>query len=238
MSDTHPSPTRIIITTERLRVSAGTQFLHQPSFIPDASVALSNPSRWKNVVLPLIATYTFQLGSLLDVDFTRALLACPQLPNFYKAITSVNFPQFYQFAGIRDNRTSNPYLDFVKAIPNLEHLALTFHSAGLTGSVYTEKDRIALENNGKVEESKELKVLKKKDVVAFYKLDDVFELKRTRISKVTCYLIDSELVGHFVKKGAALDVFEEFQDYFEKGFKKVKREIHVDLIVCPLPFTG
>ncbi|KAF9732763.1 hypothetical protein PMIN06_007067 [Paraphaeosphaeria minitans] len=238
MTSIATSPTSIIITAERLRVEAGTQLLHQPSFLPDPNVALSNPSDWENTVLPLIATYTFQLESLPDVDFMRALLSCPQLPNLHKAITSIAFPKFYQFAGIRDNRTSNPYLDFAKAMPNLEHLALTLHSAGLTCAGYTEKDRIALENQGWLEESKALKVLRRRDVVAFYKLDDVFELKKTKLKKLTCYLVDSELVDHFVKKGSVVQLLEELREYFEKDFRAVKHEVEVDRIVCSLPYTG
>lgn len=234
----NPTPTRVSITAERLRVEAGTQLLHAPSFIPDPSVAVSNPTRWKNTILPTIATYTFELASLLDVDFFRALLARPELPNLYKAITSVTFPRFYQFAGIRDNRTSNPYLDFVKALPALEHLSLTFHTAGITTSVHAEKERIALENQGKVEQSKELRVMRKNEVVAFYKLNDVFELKKTPLKKVTCVLVDSELVGHFVKKGHVLGTFQDLEWFFREGFKKVKREVEVDLILFPLPFTG
>ncbi|KAF2439769.1 hypothetical protein P171DRAFT_435632 [Karstenula rhodostoma CBS 690.94] len=232
------STTRINITAERLRVEALTQPLHHPSFIPDPTVATSNPSVWKNTILPTIATYTFELASLPDTDFFRSLLARPELPDLYKVITSLSFPQFYQFAGIRDNRTSNPYLDAAKSLPALEHLTLTFHTAGLTTSVHHERERIALENLGKVEESKELRVLRTKEVVAFYKLDDVFELKKSKLKKVTLVLVDSELVGHFVKKGRALEPFQELGEFFEEGFKKVKREVEVDLVLVPLAYTG
>jgi hypothetical protein len=231
-------PIRINMTTERLRVESGVASLHHPTFIPSPTVATTNPSLWHNTILAVISTYTFFLFSLPDIDHLRRLLACPELPNLWKAITSIDFPEFYQFAGIRDNRTSNPYLDFTKGLASLERLGLTFHSAGLTTSVWHERERLVLENQGLIERSKELRVRRTAEVVAFYKLEDVFEMRETKLESLTLTLVDSELVGHFVKTGSVLALFGELEGYFKQGFESRGMSVEVRLVVCPLPYTG
>ncbi|KAJ4352061.1 uncharacterized protein N0V89_007407 [Didymosphaeria variabile] len=230
------STSKVNISQERDRVNQDIAPLHHPSFIPDPTVAISNPPFWRNTILRQISLLTFVLSCLPDVEYFRRLLACTELPNLWKAITSISFPYFYQFAGIRDNRTSNPYIDVCNGLIHLEKLSLTFHTAGLTTSVWKEKDRIALENQGLLEKSKELRVMRASEVIAHYKLEDVFELKV--LSVLELILINSELVGHFVKVGSVLTPLKDLQDYFKEGFSRQGRKVQVDMILLPVPYTG
>jgi hypothetical protein len=230
-------PTSINMTSERLRVEAGTAPLHHPTFIPDPTIATSNTTLW-NTLLAKISTFTFLIFCLPDTDFFRALLSSPQLPNLWKAVTSISFPHFYQFAGIRDNRTSNPYLDFAKNLAHLSHLGLTFHTAGMTTSIWHERERISLENQGLVERSKELRVLRVAEVVAFYKLEDVFEMRGTKLERLTLTLVESELVAHWVKVGSARTPFQELERYFKEGFQSRGMRVEVEMVVCQVPYTG
>ncbi|KAL1596408.1 hypothetical protein SLS60_009054 [Paraconiothyrium brasiliense] len=230
------STSEVNVSQERDRVDQGIAPLHHPSFIPDPTVAVSNPPFWHNTILKQISLLTFVLSCLPDVEYFRRLLACNELPNLWKATTSVSFPYFYQFAGIRDNRTSNPYIDICKNLAYLEKLSLTFHTAGLTTFIWKEKERIALENQGLVEKSKVLRVMRASEVIAYYKLEDVFELKK--LSVLELKLINSELVDHFVKVGSVLTPFKELEGYFKERFARQGQKVQVDIDLLPVPYTG
>lgn len=219
---------RVAITEERQRVEAGNQVLHLPSFV-DSKVL------WKDAMLPKIATYLFIINSLPDVNFMQLLFACPQLPSLITVITSISLPNFHWFSGIRDNIKSNPYLDFAKSLPNLEILSLGFHSAGMASSFHKERERIAMEHVEKVEESKKKKVMGVEEVVAFYKLEDLFALKKIR--KISLTLLDSELEAHFVKKGDVGELMGELREWVVEGFRKGGREVEVEVERTAVAYT-
>jgi hypothetical protein len=223
------------ITKERERVESGSGPLHQPSFLQcNSSVALSNPTYWTNVVLPEIAKFTFVIKGLPDCYFFRLLRTCPNLPFLHTAITSVNQPDFYHFSGMRETRTYNPYIDEMKELPNLSTVSLGFHTAALTESLWSEKYRLQLEEEGEVEKSKQLRVLSVRSIVEFYDLQILFTFEALKTLNLNC--IDSEQVGYWstVKPTEAMHGLKQF---FDEGFRARGKTVQVAVNVTRVPWT-
>lgn len=223
------------ITKERERVESGSGPLHQPSFLQcNSSVAMSNPTYWKNVVLPEIAKFTFVIKCLPDCYFFRQLRTCPNLPFLHTAVTSVNQPDFYHFSGMRETRTYNPYIDEMKELPNLSNVSLGFHTAALTESLWSEKYRLQLEEDGEMEKSKQLRVLSVRSIVEFYDLQILFTFEALKTLNLNC--IDSEQVGYWlaVKPTEAMDGLKQF---FDEGFRARGKTVQVAVNVTWVPWT-
>lgn len=226
----------IDITKERELVEAGRGWLTQPSFISySTNVAFSNPAYWANAVLREISSYTFVLSCLPDTYFFENMMASKSLPGLCKAITSISYPNFHRFSGIRHNRTTNPYLDNVKKLTNLNTLSLGFHTADFTTSAWQERERIALELRGKVELSKKLRLKSEGEVIAFYKLDDIFQLRSLEVIDLECF--DSELIAHFTTGGHPTDPLFQIQSYLVSGFAAQGRKVKVNVSTTSVPYT-
>ena len=226
----------ISVTQERELVESGRGQLHQPSFINcPTSFAFTRPTYWANAVLREMFKFTFIISCLPDTYFFMAMMASELLPGLFTAVSSVSYPNFHRFSGIRNNRTSNPYLENVKKLPNLNTLSLGFHTADLTKSAWQERERIALELRDEMELSKQLKLKSEHDIIAFYKLDDVFQLASLEVINLHCF--DSELVAHFTTGGYPTDPLFALQSFLASGFANRGQDVKVNVSTTWVPYT-
>ncbi|KAF2676501.1 hypothetical protein K458DRAFT_279036, partial [Lentithecium fluviatile CBS 122367] len=195
-----------------------------PTFLPAPKTF--DAGTWFNAILPQLSQSLFILESVPDVQWLKQLLAADHLyPQAYRAITRAAFPNFHWFSGISHNRTQNPYVMAATALTNLRELHLTFHTAGLTTSVYGEKERMALEKKN-LEKSKEIKALRGTDVVKHYGLEALFACRELQVVDITC--IDSDIVAYFCKASNPTNVTYEVAEYIKDGFRNYYgREVEV-----------
>lgn len=228
--------TIVDVKMERERVESGTGSLSQPNFLSCPShVAITNPTYWNNVILSQISQLTFVVKSLSDNYHFSQLLSCEALPNLNTAITSVSQEGMYYFAGIGNNRVSNPYIDEVKRLPNLRALSLGFHTASLTETVWTESQATELQRNEDTEHLKERRVRHVQQIVDFYKLDDILELPALQVLNLEC--IDSEQVEHWTRGRRPIEAMNDIKRYFDNGFYVIGRRVQVNIFVTRVPWT-
>jgi hypothetical protein len=201
-----------------------------PAFISNAmGVATYNRATWFNVILPQISKAVFVMESVPDVLWIKNFLAAEaHFPQAYRAITKVQFPNFHWFSGLSHNRTSNPYIVAAAALTNLRELTLSLHTAGLTASIYGEKERMQLEKDD-LRKSKELKALPARSVAAKYGLGGLFNCKELRTIKLTC--IDSDIVAYYCKASNPVSVVYDVKAYLEDGFRCNGKEVTVTVDV-------
>ena len=224
------------ITKERERVESGSGVLHQPTFLPcNFSVALTNPTYWKNVVLPQIAKFKFVIKCLPDCYFFRQLTNCTNLPLLITAVINLDQPDFYHFSGMRENRTYNPYIDEAKELPNLNTLSLGFHTAALTESLWSEKYRLQLEKEGEMEKSKQLRVMAVRGIVEFYDLQAILTLESLKTLNLNC--IDSEQVSHWTAAQKPVDAIHGLKQFFDEGFHARGKVVEVVVNITWVPWA-
>ncbi|KAJ4299667.1 hypothetical protein N0V90_004913 [Kalmusia sp. IMI 367209] len=228
----------IKMSQERENVERGEASILQPTFMIDANLSM-DATDWVGQVLPEVSSLTFEIESLPDLEHFRKILASErELPQLWRAVRKVSFPKFYWFSGIMNNRTSNPYLDSIQDLLHLEVLSLTFHTAGLTGAIWRERERMQMEREQDIERSKELKAYPLREVVQRYKLDDIFKLKALTVLNLEC--IDTELVRHNVKasSGDPTMAFRDLGTFFKDGFRRLNGQVvQVKLTITPISYT-
>jgi hypothetical protein len=182
------------------------------------------------VVLPQVSAAKFVLESGQDINWLKHMLSAEYIyPQFYRAITKVSFPGFHWFSGINHNRTENHFLTAAANFVNLRDLGLSFHTAGLTHSIFGEKQRMEIERTD-LEKSKELMPYKLIDVVDKYGLEALFHCKELVSMTLTC--IDSDIVAHHVKHTNPVNLVHEIAGYFREGYLKFyHRHITVNVVV-------
>lgn len=221
--------TVISIKEERERPNANPT---APSFIHDPNLAQKDLNKWMTVVLPYVSSLIFMFESLTDVHFFRAIMASPNLPQLFRAVTKISFKGFYWFSGIAHNRTANPYLEICAGLPNLQELTLTFHTAGLTTSRWHERERIKMEATD-LEKSKELKVLRVTDVSGRYDLAALWRCPGLQVLHLEC--LNSPIVAHFVKVGDPLGPFRDLVHFLSDGFRQYcGTQVQIDLKVIDI----
>ncbi|KAF2787698.1 hypothetical protein K505DRAFT_209536, partial [Melanomma pulvis-pyrius CBS 109.77] len=157
------------------------------------------PQGYRTKTLPFVATLTFKITCVPDVNHLRKIIESPYLPELFAAITKVQFTGFHWFSGIAHNRTSNPNLLLCNILPHLQELTINFHTAGMTISAWSERDRIRMENEGNLRRSKQLKVLRMADVVRKYDLNRIFRCRNISLVRLICW--DSAIVRYHSQNG-------------------------------------
>jgi len=187
-----------------------------PTFIPNSMVASYDHATWFNSILPQLAATTFVMESGEDVQWLKQFLTADyRFPQAYRAITKVSFPNFHWFSGVSSNRTQNPYIVTAAHLNCLGEITLNFHTAGLTVSVFGEKERMQLEQQD-LRKSKELRPLAIRDVVAKYGLVGLFMCTNLNTINLTC--IDSDIVAYFCKTSNPTSVVHEIAEFIKDGF--------------------
>jgi hypothetical protein len=203
-----------------------------PNFIPNSTVMSFDHATWHTAILPQLAATTFIMESGADVQWLKQfLMAEHRFPQAYQVITKISFPNFHWFSGVSSNRTQNPYIVTAAHLNYLQELTLNFHTAGLTMSVFGEKERMQLEKQD-LPKSKELRPLAINDVVAKYGLDGLFMCGNLHTIHLTC--IDSDLVAYFCKISNPVSVVHDLADYIKEGF--IRR--HSKVVVVNVEITG
>jgi hypothetical protein len=181
-------------------------------------------------VLPYLSTCTLVIDSAPDLNWLHAFLTSPGYPQAMHAITKVAFPQMYWFSGVGGNRQANPFLVFLSRLPAVQEVTLTLHTAGLTGSAYSERDRVRMEE-ADFERSKMLKVLPVQSVVRHYDLARLFECRGLRVVRLHC--VTSEMVSYYARQaGEPLDTFREVVAWVKRGFRDAsERDVVVEAAV-------
>ncbi|KAF2636289.1 hypothetical protein P280DRAFT_483855 [Massarina eburnea CBS 473.64] len=217
--------TIISISAERARPGA---IPNRPSFIPATvlSQGMSEFAAWNRNVLSAMATRTFVISNGVDLEYFSAILSSPSMPGLYRAITSVCFDQFYWFSGVKENRMACPALVAAENLPGLQRLSLTFHTAGLTWSSYTERERMRIEEVD-LEQSKQLKPMPVEAVITKYDLAKVFNLDSLKTLELKC--INSNMVANYCTQANPMDVFWALRGYFNEGFVNQGRLIAIGL---------
>jgi hypothetical protein len=176
---------------------------------------IADEDRYTNIVLPYIASCTFEIASTLDINFMVAMLKSDSLPGMHKVVTKLAYPRFYWFSGVSNNRKSCPSLAFAASLPAVQELSITFHTAGLTTSAYNERERIRLEATD-LEKSKQLRVLRLDDVVKRYDLARIFDCPRLTHVHLEC--INSEMVVFFARAADPLGPFRDLVHWIQRGY--------------------
>jgi hypothetical protein len=172
------------------------------------------------------------MESASDVQYLKVFLRAEQrFPHVQRAVTKVSFPKFYWFSGVNSNRSQNPYIVTAAHMSYLEEITLGFHTAGLTCSVFGEKERMKLELTDLVK-SKELRPLSCKDIVAKYGLLGLFACPRLQAVHLNC--IDSDMVAYYCKTSNPTNVVHELAEWLKNEFK---RRCGKDIVVT-VGFTG
>jgi hypothetical protein len=215
----------VSITQERTRTPADP---NKPSFVPghQLHLAVSNLEAWRRDVLPVIATKTFRISSGVDLEFFKAILGSVVLPDLHRHVTSLMFDRFYWFSGVKDNRVSNPDLVAASRFSSLKRLALTFHAAGLTDSLYGEHQRLAVERDHE-EKSRELRPLRLNEVTAKYDLKRVYRCGALKELRLEC--LESGRISHYCKADDPLAVFWQLKGWFDEGFRREGMMVVVSL---------
>lgn len=142
------------------------------------------------------------------------------------AVNKLYFPRLYWFSGVSGNRSANPALAFAAALPNVQELTLTFHTAGFTTSAWAERERLRIEPQD-FEKSKQLKVLRLSDLIKHYDLNRLFNCRTLADIHLEC--INSEMVQFYAKSSDPLSPFHDLVHWIQRGFYDTQgREVYVD----------
>ncbi|KAF2014537.1 hypothetical protein BU24DRAFT_463318 [Aaosphaeria arxii CBS 175.79] len=168
-------------------------------------------------VLPYLETVVLKMETLADMHYLIIILDTLGAVKSRKSVFKISFPGFFWFSGILHNRKENPMLAFATTLPNLKEMAITFHTAGLTASKYTERDRLLMEDDGYLEMSKQLRVLHLSELINRYGLQDLFRCRSLEAVHLEC--IESDIVAYHVGEDDPTRPFYELVQYIRTVFK-------------------
>ncbi|CAO2654050.1 Nn.00g107830.m01.CDS01 [Neocucurbitaria sp. VM-36] len=217
-------PITVDVASERQRPGANQ---NRPAFLNGVVFDPNNQDQWYKVVLPYVAGLTFNLESSSDVHFLGPVFASRDLPDLYTAVTKLEFPGFLWFSGLAHNRPHNPYWQMARHLPALRALSFKLHTQGVTTSAFGERQMLAIEAVDP-ERSKERKCMRPQDVVAYYELDALFELRSLRRLRIE--YIESSWTAHYTKNGNPVDVLQAIQAWLGQGFSHQGQAVQVDLV--------
>ncbi|KAF2279650.1 uncharacterized protein EI97DRAFT_482329 [Westerdykella ornata] len=205
-----------LVDLERERTALGAH-PNRPQFLSHFGLVASEDDYYRQV-LPYIGRCSFVLKSSADIDYLHDILCSPALPQAIRAISNLVMPKMYWFSGVRENRKANPFLVFMSRLPEVREVTITFHTGGLTGSAFTERDRLRIEAED-LDRSKQLKVLRLNEIIRFYDLPRLFDCKSLR--KINLQCITSDMVSRYTKGGHPLAPFMELVGWVRQGFVDV-----------------
>jgi hypothetical protein len=121
----------------------------------------------------------------------------------------------------------NPNLDFLVSLPNVVEVTIHFHTAGLTASVWMERERLRMENAGDLQSSKRLKVLRLAEVIAKYDLNKLLACRNLRMLNLVC--LDSDRVRYHCSPTEPMSGFRELKNHFMVQFLQLFGGRRVDV---------
>ncbi|KAF2703848.1 hypothetical protein K504DRAFT_519727 [Pleomassaria siparia CBS 279.74] len=210
-----------------------TAFPGRPRFLNGLPVYSEDPRGYQETTLPYVASLTFVITCGPDATFFKEVVQSDTFPGIDTAVLKLSFPNFHWFSGVINNRTNNPWLALCATLPNLEEVSLNFHTAGLTTSTWTERQRIRLETGGLMIQSKDLRCLRLADVVRKYDIDRLFQVRTLRKVHLTCW--DSQIVKFHVNNGDPLRCFRELESYIISGFYDIGSRVDAEMSVQSAP---
>ena len=228
------NPTLVSFVTERVDTAASP---HAPAFLRNLPKANEDPQGYRAVTLNYAATVQFKITCVPDINWLMAILQSPAHPQLYMAVTKLEFSGFHWFSGIAHNRHVNPNLELVASLPSVAEVAIYLHTAGLTVSVWNERERLRLENQGFLERSKQLRVLSLRDVVQKYDLEKMLACGALRV--VTLVIYDCSTVRYHCGQADPLAGFCQLQNWLMMGFLQDQgRRVDVQLVRERLDANG
>lgn len=163
---------------------------------------------------------------MADINFLTAMLKSPNFPDAFQTITKLSLSKLYWFSGIQHNRNTNPALAFATFLPNLSEIWITFHTAGLTASAWSERERLRLEPM-EFDKSKQLKVLRLDNVIRHYDLERLLDCKNVKV--IHLEVIESEMVAFYTKVGDPLSPLRDLIHWLERGFNnRHGKHVHIE----------
>ncbi|KAF2648412.1 hypothetical protein K491DRAFT_722582 [Lophiostoma macrostomum CBS 122681] len=203
----------------------------KPHFLVDIPY-MNNFEIYKHVVLPIVARSVFVIASRVELEWFTAMLNCNHFPGLRNYITKVYFSGFYWFGGISYNIRRNPMIALLDEMPNVTELGLTFHTAGLTSSFHSERDRLSFENSQQFDKSKQLKVMRKDQVANRYGLQDLFQLRNLQVLRLEC--IKSKMVAAYCRASDPLSVFNDVGNWLKQGYSNQNGDRQIVVTMTPL----
>jgi hypothetical protein len=191
---------------------------------------MNNWQVYTEVVLPIIAHSIFVIATPVELNWFIDMLNCDRdhFPGIRTYITKIYFSGFYWFGGIGHNIKRNPMLALFDDLPNIKELGLTFHTAGLTASVHSERERLQLENTHQFDKSKQLKVMRQDQVGNKYGLQDILHLPKLRVLRLDC--IKSRMVSTYCRASDPLSVFNDVGNWLKQGYVNMTgQQLHVTM---------
>jgi hypothetical protein len=185
--------------------------------LPTAAADLKG---YLGMTLPQVSTMIFRLTCVPDLQRFMAILSSPAYPQLAHAIVNVELTGFHWFSGIAHNRRVNPSLELLASLPNVAEATIHLHSAGLTGSVWLERERLRMENAGDLAGSKRLKVLRLSEIVAKYDLNKIYACSALRV--VNLVVFDSAEVRSHCNGMEPLSQFRLLRNWLMTGFLNVQ----------------
>lgn len=213
-----PGPRTVSIAAERAATNANAD---NPIFLRGLTFDLNNPDDWHNIVLPRIAEYVFTIESTVDIIFAGNIFQSGALPDLYQNVTKISFPGFHWFSGIGSNRRTNPYFMVAANLPGLEDVTFSLHTASLTMSIFGERMQVGMEREN-VDKSKESKVAKLEDVVAYFALDDLLKCRSLKYVGIEYH--ESSMTLHHTKNDNPVYLLQDLQSQIVSGFHSPRHE--------------
>ena len=223
----HKGPTTIRVADERQRQGANP---HQPAFLAGIAFDPNNPRLWFENVLPYVEGLTFNVEGAAEANYMGPMLNSPHLPHLYAAVTKLDIPGFYWFAGAEPSRGHNPHMVLAKNLPKLRQIVFRMHTAGMTVSRWNEKEMIDYEKAGNLALAKERRALKLPKVVAKYELDSLLAcraLQRVRVEYIECEMTRANTT----RGGDPVQVLRALQIWLNQELNRVQhRNVVVELV--------
>jgi hypothetical protein len=189
------------------------------------------------MTLNYAAIVQFNITCVPDINWLMAILQSPAHPQLYMEVTKLEFSGFHWFSGIAHNRRVNPNLEFVASLPSAAEVTIHLHTAGLTVSVWNERERLRLEKQGFLERSKQLRVLSLRDVVQKYDFEKIFACCALRV--LTFVVYDCSAVRYHCDQADPLAGFRQLQNWLMMGFLQGHgRRVDVHLVREHLDASG
>ncbi|PVH96819.1 hypothetical protein DM02DRAFT_686797 [Periconia macrospinosa] len=192
-------------------------------FLAQQLLSTADPSKiplWGEPVLNKVAKRVFTIAGQEPLRYFERLLDSPHLPDFPRAVTAINLPEFHKFfPGIQPGPgfpTFNPELVVARRCVNLTHLKLALNTVSLTESPWPQYMISVFENEQDFHKARELRPISLARVVRQYGMNAILKCAKLRVLEITC--VDDPHVRQYCNGGDRLGAFNGLKDYFENEF--------------------